>query len=137
MSIIQGQITKNFKKKPFFFWEMFLHNRLTIHFISFFSCSNISSLLYSIILDSENCKHPPSQYCYIFRARKQWNKIKKWNKIEWNKIEWGQYKIFQFSRHFSPLKWKSILCSENEAWKICVCMCKVVSITPVLQKSGK
>ena len=48
----------------------------------FFSCWNVSSLLNLIILDSENCKNPPSHFFFIFGARKQWNKIEKGNKIE-------------------------------------------------------
>ena len=42
-----------------------------------FSCSNVSSSLYLISLDYENWKGPPFQYCFIFRARKHWNKIEK------------------------------------------------------------
>ena len=64
---------------------MFPHNWKRINLTSFRSCSNVSSLLYLVFLDSENWKkNLPSQLCFIFRAQKQWNKIELRNELLYN-----------------------------------------------------
>ena len=73
---------------------MFLHNRTRINLTSFIRVRTFR--LYNIWFFWlwKLKKKPPSQFSFIFRARKQWNKFEKWNKIEWNKIELGQYKFW-------------------------------------------
>ena len=60
---------------------MFLNNQKKINFTSCFRIQTFR-LYYILLFWTLKIKNPPPQFCFIFRVRKQWNKIGKWNKIE-------------------------------------------------------
>ena len=71
----------------FFSWKTFLHNRTRINLKNFFSCSNVSRLLYLIIFDSENLKKKRRPNFVSFSGlEKSETKLKNQTKLSGNSI---------------------------------------------------